>query len=73
MRGAVLFIALVALQPALADSDLPPAYWANRQLPDARQEAEAQALMGEPTDAAPDALRAHVQALKQIEDQLESA
>ena len=47
MRGAVLFIALVALQPALADSDLPPAYWANRQLPDARQEAEAQALMGE--------------------------
>ena len=33
--------------PALADSDLPPAYWANRQLPDARQEAQAQALMGE--------------------------
>ncbi|MEO7748549.1 MAG: cytochrome c-type biogenesis protein CcmH [Sphingomicrobium sp.] len=31
--------------PAFADSDLPPAYWANRQLPDARQEAAADALM----------------------------
>jgi cytochrome c-type biogenesis protein CcmH len=37
----LLFIA----SPALADSDLPPAYWANRQLPDARQEARAEALM----------------------------
>ena len=27
--------------PLLADSDLPPAYWANRQLPDPRQEAKA--------------------------------
>ena len=33
--------------PALADSNLPPAYWAYRQLPDARQEARAQALMNE--------------------------
>ena len=33
--------------PALADSNLPPAYWSDRQLPDARQEAQAQALMGE--------------------------
>ena len=33
--------------PALADSALPPAYWANRQLPDSRQEAEAKALMEE--------------------------
>ena len=47
MKWAILFLALLALQPALADSDLPPAYWANRQLPDARQEAQAQALMGE--------------------------
>ena len=31
--------------PSLADSNLPPAYWANRQLPDARQEAQAEALM----------------------------
>lgn len=47
-RGAViaaLFLAIAA--PALADSDMPPAYWANRQLPDPRQEAEAQALMDE--------------------------
>jgi cytochrome c-type biogenesis protein CcmH len=33
--------------PALADSDLPPAHWANEQLPDPRQEAEAKALMEE--------------------------
>ncbi len=40
---------LLALAPValLADSNLPPAYWANRQLPDARQEAKAQALMEE--------------------------
>jgi len=30
-----------------ADSNLPPAYWANRQLPDQAQEAKAEALMGE--------------------------
>ena len=36
-----LVIALAA--PALADSDLPPARWANEQLPDARQEAQAKA------------------------------
>jgi cytochrome c-type biogenesis protein CcmH len=33
--------------PVLADSDMPPAYWANRQLPDPDQEAEAQGLMQE--------------------------
>ena len=33
--------------PALADSDLPAARWANEQLPDARQEAAAKALMEE--------------------------
>lgn len=39
---------LLALSgPALADSNLPPAYWANRQLPDARQEAAATRLMFE--------------------------
>ena len=33
--------------PALADSDLPAARWANEQLPDPRQEAAAKALMEE--------------------------
>ena len=33
--------------PAFADSNLPPAYWSDRQLPDPKQEAEAQALMAE--------------------------
>ena len=32
---------------ALADSNLPAARWANEQLPDARQEAQAKALMEE--------------------------
>ena len=47
MRLLVLVFALFLASPALADSDLPPAYWANRQLPDARQEARAKALMEE--------------------------
>ena len=38
---------LLIAAPALADSDLPTARWANEQLPDARQEAEAEALMEE--------------------------
>jgi cytochrome c-type biogenesis protein CcmH len=36
---------MLAAHPALADSNLPPAYWSDRQLPDARKEAQAQALM----------------------------
>jgi cytochrome c-type biogenesis protein CcmH len=42
-----LFLALALASPrsALADSLLPPAEYANRQLPDPRQEAEAKALM----------------------------
>jgi len=44
---AFLFIALALATPALADSSLPPAHWANRQLPDPRQEARARALMEE--------------------------
>jgi len=47
MRRLVLILAFVIAQPALADSSLPPAYWANRQLPDPRQEAQAAALMEE--------------------------
>jgi cytochrome c-type biogenesis protein CcmH len=43
--GFVLAIALVLSAPLLADSNLAPAYWADRQLPNAKQEAQAQALM----------------------------
>jgi cytochrome c-type biogenesis protein CcmH len=38
---------ILGVSPALADSNLPPAYWSDRQLPDPRQEAEAQTLMAE--------------------------
>jgi len=41
----VVALLLVLASPALADSSLPPAQWADRQLPDARQEARARALM----------------------------
>ena len=47
MKRLALFLALLFATPLAADSNLPPAYWANRQLPDARQEARAQALMAE--------------------------
>jgi cytochrome c-type biogenesis protein CcmH len=47
MTRLLLALALAFAAPALADSSLPPAYWANRQLPDPRQEAQAQALMEE--------------------------
>ena len=47
MKRLILSLALLVAAPALADSNLPPAYWANRQLPDARQERQAQALMAE--------------------------
>ena len=45
MRRLLSFARRWCSRAALADSDLPPAYWANRQLPDARQEARAEALM----------------------------
>jgi cytochrome c-type biogenesis protein CcmH len=47
MRRIVLLVALWFSTPLLADSTLPPAQWANRQLPDAGQEAAAKALMEE--------------------------
>jgi cytochrome c-type biogenesis protein CcmH len=47
MKRLAVLLAVFLAQPLLADSNLPPAYWANRELPDARQEEEAQALMGE--------------------------
>ena len=46
MKRFLLAFLLVAA-PALGDSGLPPAHWANRQLPDPRQEAQAKALMEE--------------------------
>ena len=47
MRAAIIALAVAIAVPAWADSSLPPSYWANRQLPDERQEAKAQALMAE--------------------------
>ena len=47
MMRFVAAVVLALAMPAFADSDLPPAYWANRQLPDAQQEAKAQNLMEE--------------------------
>jgi len=38
-------VLLILAAPAIADSNLPPAYWSDRQLPDPRQEARAEALM----------------------------
>jgi len=47
MRWILAMLLVLAPVALLADSNLPPAYWANRQLPDPRQEARAQALMEE--------------------------
>jgi cytochrome c-type biogenesis protein CcmH len=47
LTRSLFLLALALTVPAFADSNLPPAYWANRQLPDARQEARAQDLMEE--------------------------
>jgi cytochrome c-type biogenesis protein CcmH len=47
MLRLVALLLLVLGTPALADSSLPPAKWANRQLPDPQQEARARALMEE--------------------------
>src|SRR5437763_193269 len=45
MKRLALVLILLATQPLYADSNLPPAYWSNRQLPDPRQEASAAALL----------------------------
>lgn len=47
LRLLVVTLALAVAVPAAADSLLPPAEWANRQLPDPRQEAQARDLMEE--------------------------
>ena len=45
MKRLLLALAFIA-SPALADSDLAQPRWANEQLPDPRQEAAAQNLIG---------------------------
>jgi cytochrome c-type biogenesis protein CcmH len=45
MRSALIVLALLAATPALADSLLPAAEYADTQLPDPRQERQAKALM----------------------------
>jgi cytochrome c-type biogenesis protein CcmH len=47
VRRLFICAAILVAAPLQADSNLPPAYWSDRQLPDPKQEAEAQALMGE--------------------------
>ena len=47
MKAIALAIGLLFATPALGQSNMPPSYWAYRQLPDAKQEAKAQALMQE--------------------------
>ena len=47
MKRLALALFILLATPLHADSNLPPAYWANRQLPDDRQEAAAQSLMAE--------------------------
>jgi cytochrome c-type biogenesis protein CcmH len=45
MKRMLIAFALLAATPALADSLMPPARWANVQLPDPAQERQAKALM----------------------------
>jgi cytochrome c-type biogenesis protein CcmH len=45
VRALLAAIALLVATPALADSLMPAAPYANKQLPDPRQEAQAKALM----------------------------
>ncbi len=47
MKALLIILTVMLASPAVADSNLPPAYWANRQLPDPRQEEQAKALMEE--------------------------
>ena len=45
MRALVAALLLLVAAPALADSLMPAAEYANKQLPDPRQEAQARALL----------------------------
>ncbi|WP_300116396.1 cytochrome c-type biogenesis protein CcmH [Sphingobium sp.] len=45
MKALLALLLAFAAAPALAQTALPPAPWADRQIPDARQERAAKALM----------------------------
>ena len=45
MKLLIVILSVLLAQPLFADSNLPPAYWSDRQLPDPKQEARAEALM----------------------------
>ena len=45
MKALIALFLAFAAAPALAQTALPPAPWADRQIPDARQERAAKALM----------------------------
>lgn len=45
MRGFLAFLLALLATPAMAQTALPPAPWADRQIPDAAQERQAKALM----------------------------
>jgi len=45
MKRLLIGAAILVAAPVIADSNLPPAYWSDRQLPNPKQEAQAQALM----------------------------
>lgn len=45
MRGLLAFLLALLATPAMAQTALPPAPWADRQIPDATQERQAKALM----------------------------
>ena len=47
MKALLVTLMLLIAMPALADGNLPPAYWSDRQLPDPKEEAQAQALMNQ--------------------------
>ena len=47
MRPLAVAFLIALATPAFADSNLPPSYWAYRQLPDEKQEVKAQELMQE--------------------------
>lgn len=47
MKRILIPLSLLVASPALSDSNLPAAKWANEQLPNPEQEAAASALMAE--------------------------
>lgn len=47
MKRLLILLSLLVASPALSDSNLPAAKWANEQLPNPEQEAAASALMAE--------------------------